>query len=62
LVAYPRQGICKRIRTAVQSKTRHFIQKAKHTEGEYLSGLADENGVNHERLLADFDKFIKNDN
>jgi hypothetical protein len=44
------------------AKTHHFIQKAKHIEGEYVSGLANKNIVNHERLLADFDKFMKNDN
>jgi hypothetical protein len=60
LVAYPGQGICKSIRTAVRSKTRHIIQKAKHREGEYLSKLAiDEKGFDHERLLVDFDKFMK---
>jgi hypothetical protein len=61
LVAYPGQGIAKSIRTAVKSKTRHMIQEAKHSEGEYLSRLAKENGVNHERLLTDFESLMKKD-
>jgi hypothetical protein len=32
--------------------------KAKHVEGEYLLRLANERGLNHERIIAEFDEII----
>ncbi|KAE9377348.1 glycosyltransferase family 1 protein [Stipitochalara longipes BDJ] len=61
LVAYPGQGIAKSIRSAVRSKLRHSIEKAKHVEGEYLLKSAIEKGLDFERLIADFDRSMRND-
>ncbi|KAH6677700.1 hypothetical protein B0J14DRAFT_536407 [Halenospora varia] len=60
LVAYPGQGICKSIRTAVKSKTRRRIMIARHCEGEYLLRVANQQGsVDHARVLGDFDSLMR---
>lgn len=55
LVAYPGQGICKSILSAVKSKTRKSIMEARHQEGMYLLQLADANGLDREGAAAFFE-------
>ncbi|KAL4928623.1 glycosyltransferase [Aspergillus undulatus] len=47
LVAYPGQGICKSIHSAVRSRTRQEVTKARIREGEYLAraGVIDRGAV-----------------
>jgi hypothetical protein len=35
--------------------------KAKHVEGEYLLRVTNEQGLNHEKIIADFDSFMRGD-
>jgi hypothetical protein len=54
LFAYPSAGIAKSLRTAVYSRTRKVLAKAKHAEGQWLLNNGLPRGVTGEDLVNKF--------